>query len=143
MKKLIFILIFLSFNTYGKCVEGGWFSGGKFCFESLPEDYATFAEIEFTEDGPRVPGWDVGLIKQIDTALEVLGDDNELAKELLIDVYMQLDYVDILEPRSNRTLNAALKALKKAILGFPRKNKIKTQLKITVRKLKDYSEART
>jgi len=126
MKKIVLILLILSSSAYGKCVKDGWFTG-EFCFEELESDYATFEEIEFGEEGPRVPGWEQGLIAQLEVVRQTYEEDREFAKELLIDVYMQLDFIDGLD-RGNR-LNKSLTELKKAILVFSRERKVKKSMK--------------
>jgi hypothetical protein len=141
MKKLIFILFILSFSAYGKCVKEGWM-GGEFCFEELGSDYATFAEIEFGDEGPRVPGWDTGLLLQIEEARQAFADDRAFAKELLVDVYMQLDYIRGLENRGSGALNKSLKELSKAILAFPRERKMDKHLDRATRELNKYSRSR-
>ena len=141
MKKLIFILFILSFSAFGKCVKDGW-RGGEFCFEELGSEYATFDEIKFGEEGPVVPGWDMGLMAQIEEARQAFEDDRDLAKELLVDIYMQLDYVRGLENRGSGALSKSLKELSKAILAFPRERKMDKHLDRATRELKNYSRSR-
>ncbi|RLA61069.1 MAG: hypothetical protein DRQ89_11880 [Epsilonproteobacteria bacterium] len=142
MKKLIFIVLILSSSAYGKCVSEGW-SNGKFCFEELSSDYATFSEIEFGEEGPRVPGWEQGLIAQLEEVRQTYEEDPALSKELLIDVYMQLDFIDQVDSSYNNSLNKALKELRKAVLGFFSERKVKKYLKNTNNHLKNYTRNRS
>jgi len=141
MKKLILILLILSFNTYGKCVKDGWFSG-QFCFEELDSEYATFDEIEFGEEGPRVPGWENGLIAQLEEIKQIYEEDKELAKELLVDVYMQLDFIDGLDRSFSSALKRCLKELGKAIVGFSSSRKVEKHLGRASRELAKYSRSR-
>jgi len=148
MKKIIFITSLLfSFNLFADCDGTPVLRGGKvFCYQALPIDYASLEEINISYgEGPIFPGWDKGMITLLRVAMdEILDKNHEKAVEILSEVYAQNEFLIGLEKKwsKRRLLKKAKPYMEDAIFHlksfWPRKGKLRTLIKRTVRRIEKY-----
>jgi len=150
MKNILVIFsILISFNSFADYCDGEPVTRGArvFCYPALGDNYATLDEVQFKYgEGPILPGWERGLITQLQNAMdEILDKKHVEAVEIITEVYAQNEYLISIEKKwsKRRLLKKAKPYMEDAIFHlktfWPRKGKLKVLISKAIHQIERYT----